>query len=42
MLRLAVTCNAQEKIVNYYRKAVTHYEYLLSFYDCLLIIETSK
>ncbi|WP_288359952.1 glycosyltransferase [uncultured Bacteroides sp.] len=39
MLRLAVSCNAQEKIVNHYRKAVTHYEYLLPFYDYLLILK---
>ena len=39
MLRLAVTCNAQEKVVNHYRKAVTRYEYLLPFYDYLLILK---
>ena len=38
MLRLAVVHNAGEEVVSYYRKAVTHYEYLLSLYDYLKIM----
>ncbi len=41
-MMLAVSCNAQEKIVNHYRKAVTHYEYLLPLYDYLLILKPRK
>lgn len=39
MLRLAVNCKAQEKVVNHYRKAITRYQYLLSFYDYLSILK---
>ena len=29
----------REEVINPYRKAVTHYEYLLPFYDYLLILK---
>lgn len=35
MLRLAIACAADESVIRYYRKAATHYLYLLSLYDYL-------
>ena len=37
MLRLAIAQSAREDIIRHYRKEATHYEYLLSLYDYLLI-----
>ena len=39
MLKLAIASNAQVNIITHYRKAATHCEYLLSFYDYLMILQ---
>lgn len=37
MLHQAIACSADDSIITYYRKAATHYEYLLSLQDYLSI-----
>lgn len=39
MLKLAIASKAREEVVNYYRRAVVHYEYLLPLYDYLKILQ---
>lgn len=39
MLKLAIASKARKEVVNYYRKAVVHYEYLLPLYDYLKILQ---
>lgn len=42
MLRLAMLRGASEDVVWHYRKAATHYKYLLSFYDYLLLLQPRR
>lgn len=39
MLLLAIKYQAREDIISYYCRAVTRYEYLLSFYDYLIVLQ---
>ena len=42
MLKLAIASKAREEVVNYYRRAVVHYEYLLPLYDYLKILQPQR
>lgn len=39
MLKLAIASNAKANIITHYRKAVTYCEYLMPFYDYLMILQ---